>query len=94
VKKKGRGPVIALTVITKRIKVGKQQLDIQFSNHGGSVGDNYRSFVDEVVMYTRKGAPIIGVKSWKNVKEEVRNAIATDVLVIIDFAFQYNSNKN
>jgi hypothetical protein len=34
------------------------------------------------------------VKSWKNVREEVKNAIATDVLVIIDFAFQYNSNKN
>jgi hypothetical protein len=45
-------------------------------------------------MYTRKRAPIIGVKSWINVKEEVRNAIATDVLVITDFAFQYNSNKN
>lgn len=94
VKKRGRGPVRALTVIAKRIKAGKQQLDIQFSKHGGPVGDNYRSFVDEVVMYTRKRAPIIGVKSWKNVREEVKNAIATDVLVIIDFAFQYNSNKN
>jgi hypothetical protein len=29
----------------------------------------------------------------ENVREEVRNIIATDVLVIIDFAFQYNSNK-
>jgi hypothetical protein len=92
VKKRGHGPVRALTVITKRIKAGKQQLDIQFSKHGGLVGGNYRSFVDEVVMYTRKRAPIIGVKSWKNVREDVRNA--TDVLVIIDFAFQYNSNKN
>jgi hypothetical protein len=94
VKKKGRGPIRALTVIAKRIKAGKQQLDIQFSKHGGPVSDNYRSFIDKVVMYTRKRAPIIGLKSWKNVKEEVRNAIATDVLVIIDFAFQYNSNKN
>jgi hypothetical protein len=87
-------PVRALTVISKRIKAGKQKLDIQLSKHGGPVGDNYRSFVDEVVMYTRKRAPIIRVKSWKNVMEEVRNTIATDVLVIIDFAFQYNSNKN
>jgi hypothetical protein len=63
VKKRGRGPVRALTVIAKRIKPGKQQLDIQFSKQGGSVGDNYRSFVDEVVMYTRTRAPIIGVKS-------------------------------
>jgi hypothetical protein len=86
-KKRGRGPVRALTVITKRIKVGKQQLDIQFSKHGGTVGDKYRSFVDEVVMYTMKRAPIIRVKSWKNVREEGRNAIATDVLVITDFAF-------
>jgi hypothetical protein len=45
-------------------------------------------------MYTRKRTPIIGVKSWKKVSEEVKNSIATDVLVIIDFAFQYNSNKN
>jgi hypothetical protein len=30
----------------------------------------------------------------ENVREEVKNAIANDVLVIIDFAFQYNSNKN
>jgi hypothetical protein len=29
----------------------------------------------------------------ENVREEVRNAIATDVFVLIDFAFQYNSNK-
>jgi hypothetical protein len=95
VKKRGCGPVRALTIIFKSIKAGKQQLDIQFSRHGGPVGDNYCSFVDEVVMYTRKRAPIIGVKSWKNVREEVRNAIATTyVLVIIDFAFQYNSNKN
>jgi hypothetical protein len=65
VKKRGRGPVRALTVIAKRIKAGKQQLDIQFTKHGGPVCVNYRSFVDEGVMYTRKRAPIIGVKSWK-----------------------------
>jgi hypothetical protein len=35
VKKRGRGPVRALTVIAKRIKAGKQQLDIQLSKHGG-----------------------------------------------------------
>ena len=62
VKKRGRGPVRALKVIAKRIKAGKQQLDIQFSKHGGPVGDNYRSFVDQVVMYTRKRTPVIGVK--------------------------------
>jgi hypothetical protein len=39
-KKRGRSPVRALTVIAKRIKAGKQQLDIQFSKHGGLVGDN------------------------------------------------------
>jgi hypothetical protein len=65
VKKRGHGPVRALTVIAKRIKAGKQQLDIQFSKHAGSVGDNYCSFVDEVVIYTRKRAQIIGVKSGK-----------------------------
>jgi hypothetical protein len=29
----------------------------------------------------------------ENVREEVKNAITTDVWVIMDFAFQYNSNK-
>jgi hypothetical protein len=55
VKKRGRGAVRALKVITKRIKAGKQQLDIQFSKHGGPACNNYHSFVEEVVMYTRKG---------------------------------------
>lgn len=81
VKKRGRGPVRALKVVAKRIKAGKQQLDIQFSKHGGPVGTNYRSFVDEVVFFTRKRTPVIGVKSWKHVKKEVKDSIVTDVLV-------------
>jgi hypothetical protein len=46
VKKTGRGPIIALKVIAKRIKVCKEQLDIQFSKIGEPVDNNYCSFVD------------------------------------------------
>jgi hypothetical protein len=81
VKKRGRGPIRALKVIAKIIKAGKQQLDIQFSKHGGEVGRYYRSFIDEVVMYTRKKMPVIRVKSWKHVKKEVKDVNTTDVLV-------------
>lgn len=57
-------------------------MNIQFSGRlEGPVGGNQRSFVDEVVVYTRKYAPLIGVPKWKYIKEEVKKKIATDVLV-------------
>ena len=59
-----------------------QKLKIQFSvKRGGPCGENRRTFVDEVVMFTRKRAPLIGVRRWKDVKENVKTSIAYAVTV-------------
>ena len=61
------------------------KLDVEFFRMGGPVGGNQRSFVDEVVVYTRKSAPLIGVRKWKDIDVEVKNKIASDIMV--SFAF-------
>jgi len=33
-----------------------------------------------VVVYTRKSAPLIGVRKWKDIDFEVKKRIATDVM--------------
>jgi len=83
-----------LKAISKRIKAGNQKIKVDFSRLRGQVGDNYRSFVDEIVMFTRKRAPLIGVKTWKYVHEDVKESIASDILVIIIFACVYISILN
>ena len=92
--KRGRGPLKGLKAISKRIKAGNQKMKVDFSRLGGPVGDNYRSFVDEIVMYTRKRTPLIGVKTWKHIHEDVKVSIAYDILVIIVFACVYISILN
>ena len=47
----------------KRSKQGSQKLKVQFSRLGGAVGENARTFTDEIVVYTRKKAPLIGVRT-------------------------------
>ena len=88
-KKRGCGPLKGLKAISKRIKAGNQKMKVEFSRLGGPVGENYRSFTDEVVLFMRKRAPLIGVRSWKEIHEEVKESIATDILVIIMFACVY-----
>lgn len=80
--KGGRGVLKGLSAATKRIRSGSQKLKVEFSTKlGGPVGPNNRSFVDEVVMFTRKRAPLIGVKKWKDIEQNVKNSIASDILV-------------
>ena len=69
-------------------------MKVDFSRLGGPVGDNYCSFVDEIVMFTRKMVPLIGVKEWKYVHEDVEESIASDILVIKIFASVYISILN
>ena len=65
--KKGRGTLKGLSAAIKRIKSGSQKLKIDFSSSlGGPIGPNYRAFVDEVVLFMRKRALLIGVKVWKD----------------------------
>jgi hypothetical protein len=80
--KYGHGTLKGFSVAKRRIKSGSQKLPIAFSEKlGGPIGPNARAFVDEVVMFTRKRAPITGVRSWKDIKQNVKNSIETDILV-------------
>lgn len=68
--------------MAKRLNSRTQKLKIQFSaNLGGPCGENRRTFVDEVVMFTRLITPLIGVRYWKQVNEDVKNTIAESVMV-------------
>ncbi|KAL6631317.1 hypothetical protein ACP70R_028167 [Stipagrostis hirtigluma subsp. patula] len=78
--KRGRGTLKGLKATNKRIKEGSQKLKVEFSKLGGPRGDNSRSFIDEIVMFTRKRAPLIGVKVWRDIDLEVKNSIVSDVL--------------
>jgi hypothetical protein len=75
-----------LSAATKRFKLGTQKMKVQFSLRlGGPVGEFRRMFVDKIVLFTRKREPLIGVKSWKGVMQNVKNSIASDVLVCCTF---------
>ncbi|EEE64173.1 hypothetical protein OsJ_19005 [Oryza sativa Japonica Group] len=68
---------------TKRLKSSSRKLKVEFSAKlGGPCGDNRRTFVDEVVMYTRLRTPLIGVRKWKDVKQDVKNSIADCVMKV------------
>jgi hypothetical protein len=75
-----------LKATAKRFRAGNQKMKLDFSRLGGPAGDNYRTFTDEIVMFTRKRAPLIGVRTWKDIHEDVKESITTDVLVMIMFA--------
>lgn len=85
-KKRGRGIVKGLIVGNKRVKERIHTLPIEFSeSRGGPIGPNTRAFVDEVVIFTRQWAPLIGVNSWKDIKEEVKLEIAEEILLRWNF---------
>lgn len=85
--KRGRGPLKGLKAVNKRIKSGNQKLKVEFSRLGHAVGENARTFTDEIVVFTRKRAPLIGVRSWKDIDQDVKDSIATDILVRLLFMF-------
>jgi hypothetical protein len=81
-KYKGRGTIKGTAVSNKRARNGTQKLKVQISSRtGGPVGDNYRSFVDEIVVFTRIHAPLIGVGKWKQIDHEVKETIAEEIIV-------------
>nr|TKW21150.1 hypothetical protein SEVIR_4G180000v2 [Setaria viridis] len=68
--KGGRGALKGLSAAIKRIKSGSQKLKIDFlARLGGPIGHNSRSFVDKVVQFVRKRAPLIGVKKWNDIEQ-------------------------
>ena len=81
-KKKGRGTVKGKIVVNKRVKERTQKLLIEFLEiRGGLIGPNSYAFVDEIVLFTRKWAPLFGVNSWKNIKDETKEKITEEMLV-------------
>lgn len=81
-KTRRRGCLKGYKATAKRIKSGTQKLKIEFDPlTGGVCGDNSRTFVDEIVVFTRKKTPLIGVKSWKEVKEIVKESIVKEMMV-------------
>jgi hypothetical protein len=90
-KKRGCGTIKGKTVINKRVKEHTQKLSIEFSaNRGGPIGPNAHAFVDEIVLLIRKWAPLIGVNSWKDIKEEVKEQIIEEMLVCCVLFFPYS----
>jgi hypothetical protein len=81
-KSNGHGTLKGLSIVIKRVKSGTQKLVIDFSKtRGGPIGPNARDFMNDVVDFTRKRAPIIRVRSWKDIKQNVKDFIVTDILV-------------
>ncbi|KAK3146901.1 hypothetical protein QOZ80_3BG0274690 [Eleusine coracana subsp. coracana] len=76
----GHGTLKGLAAMAKRLKLQTQKLKVEFSEFGGPCGDNGCSFVDEVVMFTRLYTPLIGVRRWKEVHEDVKNSIVQSVM--------------
>lgn len=80
-KKIGRGTLKGLAAAMKRIRSGSHKLEIEFSKKtGGPVGINHRSFVDEVSVFTRQKAPLIGVRYWNDIDKDVKRSLASDIL--------------
>jgi hypothetical protein len=48
---------------------------------GGVCGENNRTSVDEIVVFTRKRTPLIGVNPWKKVREVVKDSIVNDMMI-------------
>ena len=80
-KRTQRGNLKGWTATNKRTREASQKLSIQFSRLGGPVGSNKRTFIDEITLFTRKRAPAIGVRTWRDIHVDVKIAIANDVLV-------------
>ena len=81
-KKVGRGSLKGLSALAKRSKSHCEKLKIEFlAKLGGANGENRRAFVDEIVVKTRMKAPLIGVRSWKDVSPAVMEDIAACIMV-------------
>nr|XP_051206469.1 uncharacterized protein LOC127321473 [Lolium perenne] len=80
-KKSGRGVLKGLKVSKKRFASGSAKLNVAFSDRlGGSTGMNYRSFVDDVVVFMKRRMPLIGVRTWADIHASVHRLIVADVL--------------
>ena len=76
-----------LAASNKRSKFGSQKLKLEFSRLGGAACENARTFVDEIVVFTRKRAPLIGVRTRRDIHQDVKDSIISDMMVSFRFLF-------
>ena len=85
-KKKGRGVLKGYKATKKRFANGSAKLNISFSeNLGGTVGMNYRSFKDDVVVIMKRTLPLIGVRKWSDIHPTIPRKIVADMMVCTTF---------
>jgi hypothetical protein len=85
-KKKGRGVLKGFKASKKRYANGSEKLNIAFSeNLGGTVGMNYRSFLDDVVVIMKRKLPLIGVRRWSDIHPTIHRQIVADIIVRTSF---------
>ncbi|WVZ89863.1 hypothetical protein U9M48_036216 [Paspalum notatum var. saurae] len=84
-KKFGRGVLKGLKAARRHYENGSDKLPIQFSTRlGGAIGINYRTFVDDVTIYMKRHAPLIGVKTWSDIDIDAKRDIVKDTLEMWD----------
>ncbi|XBI06630.1 hypothetical protein VPH35_134623 [Triticum aestivum] len=80
-KKKGRGVLKGFKASKKRFANGSTKLNITFSEKlGGTVGMNYRSFKDDVVVVMKRKLPLIGVRTWSDIHPTIHRLIIADMI--------------
>ncbi|XP_048556554.1 uncharacterized protein LOC125537302 isoform X2 [Triticum urartu] len=80
-KKKGRGVLKGFKASKKRFANGSAKLNITFSEKlGGTVGMNYRSFKDDVVVIMKRKLPLIGVRTWSDIHPTIHRLIVADMI--------------
>uniref|UniRef100_A0ACD5WV41 Uncharacterized protein n=1 Tax=Avena sativa TaxID=4498 RepID=A0ACD5WV41_AVESA len=80
-KKKGRGVLKGLKASKKRYANGSEKLNIAFSEHlGGTVGINYLSFLDDVVVIMKRKLPLIRVRRWSDIHPTIHRQIVVHMI--------------
>ncbi|XP_073362050.1 uncharacterized protein [Aegilops tauschii subsp. strangulata] len=80
-KKKGRGVLKGFKASKKSFANGSAKLNITFSEKlGGTVGMNYRSFKDDVVVVMKRKLPLIGVRTWSDIHPTIHRLIIADMI--------------
>ncbi|RLN42133.1 uncharacterized protein C2845_PM01G48300 [Panicum miliaceum] len=69
-----------LAASKKRSKFGSQKLKIEFSRLGGVACENAGTFTEQIVVFTRKRAPLIGVRTWTDIHQDVKDSIISDMM--------------
>jgi len=83
-KKRPRGVLKGFKASKKRFANRSAKLNIEFSEKlGGTIGMNYRSFKDEMVVIMKRNLPLIGVRRWLDIRPTIHRLIVATIIVRI-----------